>query len=106
MNIQTILKVLKTERECIARQSDITKCDRRCGECDLCLSDEEILAVYDHLIEEKELEYKFASRVDEEAKAHFKGICPYTDKKCDTWTCGICEVEEREREYMESEDIE
>ena len=51
MDIQTILKVLKTERECIARQGDISKCDRRCGECDLCLPDEEILSVYDFLIE-------------------------------------------------------
>lgn len=105
MDIQTILKVLKTERECIARQGT-AKCDRNCKECDLCLPDEEILAVYDHLIKEKELEYKFASRVDEYGKEHFKGICPYTDKKCDTWTCGICEVEERERELAESEDIE
>jgi hypothetical protein len=49
--IEQILKVLKIERECIARQSDLSKCDRRCGECDLCLSDEEILEVYDFLIE-------------------------------------------------------
>lgn len=49
--IEQILKVLKTERECIVRQSDLSKCDRRCGECDLCLSDEEILEVYDFLIE-------------------------------------------------------
>ena len=50
MTAEKILKVLKTERECIARRGDISKCDRRCGECDLCLPDDEILAVYDHLI--------------------------------------------------------
>ena len=51
VQIEQILKVLKTERECISRQNDLSKCDRRCGECDLCLSDEEILEVYDFLIE-------------------------------------------------------
>lgn len=49
MNIQTILKVLKNERECIKRQGT-AKCDRNCKECDLCLPDDEILAVYDFLI--------------------------------------------------------
>ena len=50
MTADQILKVLRTERECIVRQNDIQKCDRRCGECDLCLPDDEILAVYDFLI--------------------------------------------------------
>ena len=54
MDIQTILKVLKNERECIARQGT-AKCDRNCKECDLCLPDDEILAVYDFLIEGYEL---------------------------------------------------
>ena len=49
MNIQAILKVLKNERECIARQGT-AKCDRNCGFCELCLPDDEILAVYDFLI--------------------------------------------------------
>ena len=49
MNIQTILKVLKNERACIKRQGS-AKCDRNCKECDLCLPDDEILAVYDFLI--------------------------------------------------------
>ena len=40
---------------------------------------------------------------DEYGREHFKGICPYTDKKCDTWTCGICEVEARERKFMEGD---
>ena len=49
MNIQTILKVLKNERACIKRQGT-AKCDRNCGFCELCLPDNEILAVYDFLI--------------------------------------------------------
>lgn len=110
MDIQQILKVLKNERECIKRQSEyatpksfVPKCDRDCANCDLCLPDDKILAVYDHLIKEKELEYKFTNRVDEDGKRHFNGICPYTNKKCDTWTCGICEVAERERKFMEGD---
>ena len=57
MNTEQILKVLKNERECIKRQSEyatpksfVPKCDRNCKECDLCLPDDEILAVYDYLI--------------------------------------------------------
>lgn len=53
--VEKILKVLKTERECIRRQGDVSKCDRRCGECNLCLPDDEILEVYDFLIEGYEL---------------------------------------------------
>lgn len=136
MTSEQILKVLKNERESIARQGDISKCDRRCGECDLCLSDEEILAVYDHLIrlceteaiviadiseEDKakiikslseagygihpDLRATLVERVDEEAKAHFNGYCPYTDKPCEKWTCSTCEVAERERKFAKSEDI-
>ena len=48
MNTEQILKVLKTERECIARQNG--KCDRNCAKCDLCLPDTGILEVYDFLI--------------------------------------------------------
>ncbi len=60
MNIQTIIKVLKNERECIARQSrpleEKPQCRKDdngvklCEYCDLCLPDNEILAVYDFLI--------------------------------------------------------
>ena len=53
MNTEQILKVLKNERECIARQNG--KCDRNCKECDLCLPDTEILEVYDFLINGYEL---------------------------------------------------
>lgn len=53
MNTEQILKVLKNERECIARQNG--KCDRNCAKCDLCLPDKEILEVYDFLINGYEL---------------------------------------------------
>ena len=53
--VEKILKVIKTERECVIRQGDISKCDRRCSECDLCLSEEEILEVYDFLIKGYEM---------------------------------------------------
>ena len=53
--VEKILKVIKTERECVIRQRDISKCDRRCSECDLCLSEEEILEVYDFLIKGYEM---------------------------------------------------
>lgn len=46
--IEQILKVLKTERNCLKRQP---KCGRRCGECDLVFDDTEMLEVYDFLIE-------------------------------------------------------
>ena len=60
MNTEQILKVLKNERECIARQSrpfgEIPQCRKDddgvklCEYCDLCLPDHEILEVYDFLI--------------------------------------------------------
>ena len=37
---------------------------------------------------------------NEDAKKHFKGKCPYTDKKCEDWRCQDCEVEATERNYM------
>ena len=65
MSIEQILKVLRNERECIRRQSwsngnvmldgIMANCDRNCAKCDLCLSDTEILEVYDFLINGYEL---------------------------------------------------
>lgn len=59
--IEQILKVLKNERECIARQSrplgEMPQCRKDddgvklCEYCDLCLPEDEILEVYDFLIE-------------------------------------------------------
>lgn len=40
-----LLKVLKTERECVSRD-----CDRNCEKCDLSLEQSEILTVYDTLV--------------------------------------------------------
>lgn len=68
MDIQQILKVLKNERECIARQGT-AKCDRNCKECDLCLPDNEILEVYDYLISGYELTEIPISISKEEAEA-------------------------------------
>lgn len=47
MNINTMLKVMRTERDCIARQ----QCDRDCGKCDLVLDANLILEVYDEVID-------------------------------------------------------
>lgn len=148
MDIQQILKVLKNERECIARQSrplgEKPQCRKDdngvklCEYCDLCLPDDEILEVYDFLINGYELlqnkgaeEYSIrfdtkklsqeeyqslidklqgvkvrtasAIGIDIYGKENFKGICPYINKPCDTWTCGICEVAERERKFAEGD---
>ena len=146
MNTEQILKVLKNERECIKRRCDLNL-KRNCMECDLCLPDDEILEVYDFLINGYELlqnesaesytikcteplseeqiarfkeewgnasftasfepmqfpEGLVAVMTDEWGREHFKGICPYTNKKCEKWTCNICEVEERERKFMEGD---
>ena len=133
MNTEQILKVLKNERECIKRRCDLNL-KRNCLECDLCLPDDEILEVYDHLIkiieneaiqiadvseEDKakivqslasagyniapELAEKYLGVVDEFSRDYFKGICPYTNKKCEKWTCNICEVEKREHKFMEGD---
>lgn len=40
-----LLKVLKTERECVSRD-----CNRDCGKCDLSLEQDEVLSAYDFLI--------------------------------------------------------
>ena len=36
---------------------------------------------------------------DECAREIFNGICPYTNIKCEKWTCSVCEVEQRERRF-------
>lgn len=40
---------------------------------------------------------------EETAREIFKGVCPYTNKKCDKWTCSVCEVEKRERRFAEGD---
>ena len=40
---------------------------------------------------------------DEYGRQHFNGICPYTNIKCEKWTCSVCEVEQRERRFAEGD---
>lgn len=54
MNTEQILKVLKNERECIKRRCDLNL-KRNCMECDLYSQDDEMLEVYDFLINGYEL---------------------------------------------------
>jgi len=75
MNTEQILKVLKNERECIKRQGDIQKCDRRCGECDLCLPNYVILAVYDYLIKLVEKNPIIVSGNEEEMRHIVECLC-------------------------------
>lgn len=50
MNKNKALEVMLTEKCCVERQEDISKCDKRCGECDLLLPTEEVLQAYDFVI--------------------------------------------------------
>lgn len=147
MNTEQILKVLRAERECIARQGT-DSCDRNCANCSLVLPDTEILEVYDFLIKGYELlqnegaesymikcteplsedqlarfkeEWGKASFTasfepikplpenlvtvvpDETAREIFHGICPYTNIKCEKWTCSTCKVEARERRFAKGD---
>ena len=47
---------------------------------------------------------KKAKAIENHDREYFKGICPYTDKPCDEWMCQTCEVEQREREWLEGEE--
>ena len=46
----------------------------------------------------------FEEEAQPDARQIFGGFCPYTAKKCETWACGTCPIERRERQYLESED--
>lgn len=35
---------------------------------------------------------------------YFGGKCPYTDKPCNEWECGTCEIDAQEKEAMEELD--
>lgn len=107
MSIEQILKVLKNERECIKRQCH-KECDRQCGQCDLCLTDEEILEVYDFLIDGYEtLLEQGTDTFTVKVKAKPSNIdallgdnkCPYTNKPCEGKNCETCKIEERERKW-------
>lgn len=47
---------------------------------------------------------KKAKAIENQDREYFNGICPYTDNPCDDWNCLECEVEHREREWMEGEE--
>ena len=47
---------------------------------------------------------KKANAINDHDREFFEGRCPYTDKPCDEWTCQTCEVEQREREWLERDD--
>ena len=49
---------------------------------------------------------KELAAVDTDARERFEGKCPYTGKECEDWRCGICEVEERERRWLEEDERE
>ena len=40
---------------------------------------------------------------EETARKIFNGVCPYTNKKCEKWTCSVCEVEKQERKFMKGD---
>ena len=132
MSTDQILKVLKNKRDCIKYNHDYCyeDCDESCP---YYVSETEALEVYDHLIQIIENEaiqiadvseedkakivqslakagYNIAPElaekylgVDETAREIFNGICPYTNIKCEKWTCRVCEVEKRERRFMEGD---
>ena len=50
MTNERILELLKIERRCIQRNCD-NICNRDCGRCDLVQKDEDLMELYDSLIE-------------------------------------------------------
>lgn len=45
MNMNRVVEILRTEKECVERQ-DTPKCNRDCGNCDLLLPTEEVKQAY------------------------------------------------------------
>lgn len=49
MNMQRVIEILRTEKECVERAGTATpnrSCNRNCADCDLVLDDTEILQAY------------------------------------------------------------
>ena len=46
---------------------------------------------------------KKAKAIENQDREYFKGICPFTNKPCDEWTCRTCEVEQEWLEKGEEE---
>lgn len=40
---------------------------------------------------------------DIESREYFKGICPYTNKPCESWLCYICSIEYMEEQFAKEE---
>lgn len=56
-------------------------------------------------MDKKKYEKKLSElMIENQDREYFNGICPYTDNTCDDWHCRECEVEQREREWMEGEE--
>ena len=133
MTNEQILKVLKNERECILSNHDYCyeNCNEFCPyyvsgvekmevlDFLIKIIENEAIQIADVSEEDKakivqslanagyniapELAEKYLGVVDEFSRDYFKGICPYTNKKCEKWTCNICEVEKREHKFMEGD---
>lgn len=50
MTLREIIKVLETEKECVLRQGNPKKCNRKCADCDLVLPDKDIINAYNYCI--------------------------------------------------------
>lgn len=49
MDLQQVIQILKTEKECVERQ-DTPKCNHDCYDCDLLLPTEDVLEAYNTAI--------------------------------------------------------
>lgn len=73
INIDRIIRVLETERECVSRD-----CDRDCGKCDLAQDRDWLLSVYDAAI---------SLLKEQEAKT---GKWILDDEDANSWECSEC----------------
>lgn len=49
MEINKIIKIIKTERECVVRACN-DLCNRHCDKCDLLLDENDIIHAYDEIL--------------------------------------------------------
>lgn len=66
MEIQRAIELLKIERECINRNNQPfgKNCNRECSKCDLVQNTDELIEMYDWVIEYLERENKIQQLVD------------------------------------------
>ena len=83
MTRKEAIEIIKTERECVERNTQ-NECDRDCINCDLLRADEEIFSAYDMAIEalEKEIPIRPIMRIEE------RGL----NKGCIYPHCPICDT--------------